>query len=287
MYWNSIVYYIDNILRNKVFIAILAIISLASCSKDLSFTLLDEERWLHDLTSYELYGRKTGTEGCREASKYIVKELAIMGYSPELQEFTFRDSILMRNIIVEIPGDSDSIVIVGAHYDGAVCSPNHQAANDNASGIVALLSIAKSIKAGHDTILLCFWDGEETTQGTSFNGSSHFVEYFNRVDKIKWYCNIDCCGREGDPIYLYYSYDMENLFSKDSLLQSNSLNIIKKVQDKESSDYVPFKKIGIPFWGWNDYDVLSYIHSSNDSANYISISKIQAISDITSSIING
>ena len=62
----------------------------------------------------------------------------------------------MRNIIVEIQSDNDSILIVGAHYDGAVNSSKYHVANDTASGIIALLSIVKSILPNKNTILLCF-----------------------------------------------------------------------------------------------------------------------------------
>ena len=188
----------------KLIIFFSSLVVFTSCSKDLSIIYesesyeSDEERWLNALTASELKGRKTGTEGCRKTADYIVGELVEMGYSPKLEDFFYHNSIPMRNIIVEIPGDNDSILIVWAHYDGAVNSSKHQAANDNASGIITLLSIAKSIHPNKNTILLCFWDGEEGTEGTAFNGSSYFVKHFSKMDFVKWYCNIDCCGRIGD-----------------------------------------------------------------------------------------
>lgn len=283
----------NQIIKTKSTLVIIAIIFFCvntSCSRDLlSRYESDQERWLEVLTSPELSGRKTGTEGCRNASDYIIEELEKMGYFPKIEVFSFRDSIFMRNIIVEIPGESDSTLIIGAHYDGAVNSSKYQTANDNASGVIALLSIAKNIQPVHDNVLLCFWDGEETTDGTSFNGSSYFVGHLDdeKLDRIKWYCNIDCCGRQSDSTYLYYSYDLEQMFADFTVGNDESLNLIKKVQNNASSDYVSFKAMGIPFWGWNDFDVLRYIHSCDDSVEFISISKIKAISSITISIING
>lgn len=69
-------------------------------------------------------------------------------------------------------------------------------------------------------------------------------------------------------------------------LTSSSLNVIKKVSESNSSDYVPFKNNGIPFWGWNDYDVLRYIHTPSDSPEFISISKVKAVSNLTLQILN-
>lgn len=47
-------------------------------------------------------------------------------------------SHVTRNIVAEIKGDSPEIVIVGAHYDSVYDCP---AANDNASGVAALLEL--------------------------------------------------------------------------------------------------------------------------------------------------
>lgn len=186
----------------------------------------------------------------------------------------------MRNIIVEIPGENDSIIIIGAHYDGAVSSSMYQTANDNASGIISMLFIAKTIQPNKNNIMLCFWDGEEYTDGSAFNGSSYFLEHFKSSDQINYYCNIDCCGRSGDSIYLYYSPDMEQKFGNVDLTNS-SLNIIKKISESNGSDYVPFKNNGISFWGWNDYDVFRYIHTPADSPEFISISRVKAVSNLT------
>lgn len=274
--------------HSKAFSLLICLITLVSCSKGLTETYSsDEMRWLRALTDVDLKGRKTGTEGCLHAASYICTELVEMGYSPKVEEFSYRDSITMRNIIVEIPGQSDSILIVGAHYDGAVKSSKYQAANDNASGVVALLSVAKSIRPNNDTVLLCFWDGEENTDGTAFNGSSYFVEHFNKRDYIKWYCNIDCCGRDENSIYLYYSPNMIQKFDDFVIPQDIALNITRKIsEDENSSDYVPFKNKGIPFWGWNDIDVLKYIHTPNDATKFISIPKIQSVSYIIRTFIN-
>lgn len=259
---------------------------ICSCSKDISTDDIDDESiWLQELTSPELNGRKTGTEGAKKTAEFIFSELLRMGHSPFIEDFAYKDSIIMRNIIVDIPGKNDSIIIIGAHYDGAVNSPIYQAANDNASGIISLLSIAKIIQPSQNSIMLCFWDGEENTTGTAFNGSSYFLQHFKFGGKIKCYCNIDCCGRNGDSIYLYYSPDMEHKFGNVDLT-SSSLNVIKKISESNGSDYVPFKNNGIPFWGWNDYDVLRYIHTPSDSPEFISISKVKAVSNLTIQILN-
>jgi Zn-dependent M28 family amino/carboxypeptidase len=47
-----------------------------------------------------------------------------------------------QNIVFEVPGKKQSIVVVGAHYDSCDVSPG---ANDNASGVAAALELARAL----------------------------------------------------------------------------------------------------------------------------------------------
>jgi Zn-dependent M28 family amino/carboxypeptidase len=58
-----------------------------------------------------------------------------------------------RNIIGEIAGANDQVVIVGAHYDSVQGTPG---ANDNASGIAALLALARHFARRHPQRILRF-----------------------------------------------------------------------------------------------------------------------------------
>lgn len=265
---------------------ILCGLQFASCSKS-TYYISAEEEWMDEICSLNLRGRKTGTRECAKVADYIVKELEVMGCAPKIEEFSFCDSILMRNIIVEIPGSNDSIVVFGAHYDGAVTSSIHQAANDNASGVVALLSIAKNIPKSNYTILLCFWDGEENTSGYVFNGSRYFVSSYEYIDKVKWYCNFDTCGSNNDIVYLYYSESLANRFCDFYLSITKSYPLLSMrhgVQEYSRSDYVSFREVGIPIWGWSDKEY-KLIHTPQDSKDVISIQKIKYVSSASLDIL--
>lgn len=66
------------------------------------------------------------------------------------------------NLWAEIPGTSkaDEIVVIGAHYDSVRGSPG---ANDNGSGVVAVLELARQLKGKRfeRTVRLMFWTNEE------------------------------------------------------------------------------------------------------------------------------
>lgn len=108
----------------------------------------------------------------------------------------------MKNILAAIPGkDTASFVVVGAHYDHEGVAPDmagdaiYNGADDNASGVSAVLQIAKAFltagKQPERTVIFAFWDGEEK----GLLGSRHFVRTWNAPQRIKAYLNFDMVGR--------------------------------------------------------------------------------------------
>lgn len=75
------------------------------------------------------------------AADWIKSEFAEAGFAP--QEWPYQvGSVTCTNIEVNHPGTTGDIVLVGAHYDSAQGTPG---ANDNGSGVVALLALAREL----------------------------------------------------------------------------------------------------------------------------------------------
>ncbi len=88
------------------------------------------------------------------------------------------------NVLAALPGADpalrDRVLVVGAHFDHLGVDPNgvvYSGANDNASGVAALLEIARSWQEANYrpdvTVLFAAWDGEE--QGLL--GARHYVTH--------------------------------------------------------------------------------------------------------------
>jgi hypothetical protein len=75
------------------------------------------------------------------AAEYIESELLLAGYAVTSQRFEVR-GVECRNLEVEIQGRgrAEEIIVVGAHYDSVAGSPG---ANDNGSGVAAMLALAR------------------------------------------------------------------------------------------------------------------------------------------------
>lgn len=93
------------------------------------------------------------------AADYISDSFAQAGLTPRRIGYDVRGK-LCENIEVEIAGDEREIFVVGAHYDSVFGSPG---ANDNSSGVAALLALARrfSGKAGLKTLRFVAFANEE------------------------------------------------------------------------------------------------------------------------------
>jgi hypothetical protein len=93
---------------------------------------------------------------------YIAKQFASIGFNPKYQSYDIEGDEY-ANIIIDIPSSVKGapVLIVGAHYDSVENSPG---ANDNASGVAALIEIGRyfSIKQPvHNHLRLIAFANEE------------------------------------------------------------------------------------------------------------------------------
>jgi carboxypeptidase Q len=80
------------------------------------------------------------------------------------------------NVIADIPGETDEVILVGAHFDSWHAATG---ALDNGAGVAILMEAARLIKASgvkpHRTIRFGLWQGEEQgMQGSQAYAARHF-----------------------------------------------------------------------------------------------------------------
>ena len=121
----------------------------ASHSGALASLTADEERLAADLRRHvaAVAGREHNiyTPAALAASaQYVEQALAGFGYTVAAQRFK-AGGAEVRNLEVEVPGGARAaeIVVIGAHYDSVPGAPG---ANDNGSGVAALLELARRLR---------------------------------------------------------------------------------------------------------------------------------------------
>jgi peptidase M28-like protein len=93
------------------------------------------------------------------AADFIESSFTAAGLAPRRNSYELRGRAC-HNIEVEIRGSTPEILVVGAHYDSVSGSPG---ANDNGSGVAALLALARRFagKPGADTLRFVAFVNEE------------------------------------------------------------------------------------------------------------------------------
>lgn len=106
-------------------------------------------------------GPRFSSDALARAEQYIRDEMRAIGYDVKAQEFSDAGR-KFRNLIAEKPGGAraSQIIVLGAHYDTAVSTPG---ANDNASGVAALIELARWFKgvSTERTVRFVFFVNEE------------------------------------------------------------------------------------------------------------------------------
>ena len=152
--------------------------------------------------SREVGWRQSATAEESKAAEFLMDRFTEFGYSPEMQDFQVRIGSLQRNssnIILELPGHGEGIVILGAHYDTV---RNSVGANDNASGVGVLLAVAERltqppwssqmVSVFPFTLRFIAFGSEET----GMNGSGHYVRQLTdeELSAIRVMINLDSVG---------------------------------------------------------------------------------------------
>lgn len=154
------------------------------------------------------------------------------------------------NIIGFIPGkNTDSTIVLTAHYDhlGMMGNAIFPGANDNASGVCMLLTLAqyfKAIQPAYSIVFIAF-GGEEV----GLLGSGYFVQNPTlELNKIKFMWNFDLAGTGDEGIQVVNSKietkEIKLLFSINDSLKL--LPEIKKRGPACNSDHCFFAQKGIP-----------------------------------------
>ncbi|MEM9980443.1 MAG: M28 family peptidase [Cyanobacteria bacterium P01_D01_bin.2] len=126
---------------------------------------------------------------------YLIQQLETYGYEPVSQPFGTGDSAGVNISVVRVGRqDPGHKILVGAHYDSVAGSPG---ADDNASGVVAALEIARLFAnyPTDKTLQVVFFDQEEfQPSGTGLLGSNAFVNEATNLEGLEGAVILEMLG---------------------------------------------------------------------------------------------
>ena len=169
-----------------------------------------------------------------------------------------------QNVIAEMRGAGDDVVVVGAHYD--IVPQTESGANDNASGTAVLLSLAKAL-SGRSlpfTVRFVSFGAEEL----GLFGSLHYVASLSdpELRRLKAMLNIDVPS-SGE----YTALSGHQKLTEAALVLANDLGVEARTDSMPSgasSDHEPFQNAGVPvlvLWAPD----FSRIHTPADTLDFI------------------
>ena len=143
------------------------------------------QKWVTYMASDEMKGRANGSKEIDVVAHWIASQFnnAGLSYPPEmethLQSFQAKGAIPYRNVIGYLegsdPAKAHEYIIVSAHYDHIGTSGGlvNNGADDNASGVAALIGVAHQLQKSRPerSMLFIAWSGEEE----GFLGSKYYI----------------------------------------------------------------------------------------------------------------
>ena len=191
------------------------------------------------LASDQLAGRLIGSAGADSAAAWIARRMQQAGLSRAPGATSWYQSFIIahdapaahgtplagargRNVIGVLKGRdpalADEYIVIGAHYDhlgtggaGGSLDPDsagvpHNGADDNASGVAAVLEIARRLSAARPvrSVIFVAFSGEEE----GLLGSAHYVKYPPVPnEQVVAMLNFDMVGRLRDDKLIIYGVE--------------------------------------------------------------------------------
>lgn len=258
------------------------------------FTL---EESLTYLASDQLSGRDTGTNGIELAAQHI--ETVFESHSVKPYFETYRDSFLVKNIeaynvVGVIKGTQPELkpIVIGAHYDhiGHIKPVEGDSiangANDNASGTVAVLELAKHFakQSPKRDVVFALFSAEER----GLLGSKHLAERF-KSDGITPYFvfNIEMIGvpMQGKTFKSYITgFETSNMAERFNTISNDSLvGFLPQAQKmglfKRSDNYPFYSILNVPAQTVCTFDFTNfdYYHHVDDEFHEMDVKHLESL----------
>ena len=265
------------------------------------------------LADDDMEGREVGTEGEIKAANYIAKRMKENGLATKSDDGTYYqifsakmkahphdtigegEKIEGRNVVGFLDNGKEKTVIIGAHYDhlgygeeGSLADSAgqiHNGADDNASGVAAMLGLAKKLKKENlsTNVLFIAFTGEEK----GLWGSNFFIKNSPiPAEEMAYMVNMDMVGRlDSNRRLAIYGIGTSPLF-KPALDKCNTFNFQSKFDSSGvgPSDHTSFYLEDVPVLHFFTGQHKDY-HKPTDDTEFINFEGIEIVADYIESIV--
>ncbi|NUO49119.1 MAG: M28 family peptidase [Polyangiaceae bacterium] len=240
----------------------------------------------------------------RRALEMIEGRLASAGWEPVREPFDGGGPEPSNNVVAEMRGDDPTWIVIGAHYDTARGSPG---ANDNGTGVVALLELARRLRSTPESrsLRLVFFANEEPPhfEKATMGSRAHAKAAAQRGETIAAMISLETMGFFSEaeesqkypaPFELFYptrgnflgfigNLDSRSLvrksvgtFREHAKLPAEGAAIFESIPGVGWSDHASFWAEGVPALMVTDTAPFRYphYHTSSDTPDQVDFDRL-------------
>jgi Zn-dependent M28 family amino/carboxypeptidase len=206
--------------------------------------------------------RSAGAGHIAAVAGHVRKRFVHAGFAADtvrLIEFPFESR--QHNVVCGPETFGRPAILIGAHYDSTSCvSGNAPGADDNASGVAAVLELARLLREEpltHDLVFVAFGAEE-----VNFSGSRHLASVaIARRWPLVLMINLDMLACPGDPARIVVEYETRahqtphnnaasRAFGAYMMQMARSYtSLTPDADDIKGSDHLSFEEMGFPCVG--------------------------------------
>ncbi len=261
-----------------------SVLALSGCGNNEAALEKAEIKQLEkDLAALTEHIRPAGSDGEAAAVQYLRERFEGMGYTVMLQEYTAINNVAANNVIaVRGAEDTSDILVISAHHDTVTTSFG---ANDNGSGVAALLMIAERLSEVDTDTELRFISFTDEENGK--NGSRQYVERLpiEERNRIVGCIQLDMLGGLGSNGIMFCTTDGSPNWLTDLLLAGDDTILPGK---ETASDHAIFQLAGIPSVLITQEDRGYLYHTMGDTVDQLDVDVIRTaasmVADVTEQI---
>jgi len=236
--------------------------------------------------------RVTGTEANRKAGDWIQQQLNKVNWQTSIDAGKYRD-VPVRNLVGK--RGKGPVTILGAHYDSRRCADQPQGgcaapvlgANDGASGVAALLELARTLDLDwtRNQIWLVFFDAEDNGRLDGWDwivGSRQFALHVENAMamgvEFQAMILLDMVADADQQFYFEGNSDpalREEIWSTAETLGLGEF-FIPQPKFTVLDDHIPFRDLGIPSADIIDFEYPPW-HTAGDTLDKISAESLERI----------
>lgn len=262
-----------------------------------------ERALAHVRKQLEIGPRPPDTPALAKTRDFIVSELKSYGLNVTTEEFTATTPFgekKMANIVAEIPGETNKLVLIASHYDTKLYKDMHfVGANDPGASVGTLLEIGRVLASEKQkpkvTYRLVFFDGEESfCEGWSecekpdapdnTYGSRHYVSQLRargELENTRALILLDMIG------YKKLELGRDTLSTKwlqDIVWETgrelgHAKIFVDRPEGVGGDDHEPFLKAGVPAVDLIQLNGYPYWHRADDTIDKLSPRSMKIVGD--------